>query len=194
MWSEQNNKGPELLRCHFGTDQRDVTAALTPQGAGGSEQSVFLGAKSMNVSPLYEIRPRKEECSLPLAPELCRCPESLCHFHQGTAPFPPEKPGHLGQFQSYLQEDKSLNFDVFNSKVHKRSQTIILGNSEVLLQPPCEPRRCRGVAARGNALLPPAPPPFASGANRETPTLSSTPWVTQPRWSGITHPTPAPQR
>lgn len=34
-WSEQNNKGPELLRCHFGTNQRDVTAAVTPQGAGG---------------------------------------------------------------------------------------------------------------------------------------------------------------
>lgn len=48
--------------------------------------------------------------------------------------------------------------------------TGILGNSEVLLKPPCKRRRCRGVAARGNSLLPPAPPPFASEANRETPT------------------------
>lgn len=162
------------------------------QEACGSEQSVFLGAKSMNISLLYEIHPRKDECSLPLAPELCRCPESLCHFHQGTAPFPPKKPGHLGQFQSYLEEDKSLNFDVFNSKVHKRSHWNY-GEFRGAAATASQTAEVHGVAARVDSLLPPPPPPFASEANRETPTLRSSPWITQPRWSGIAHPTPAPQ-
>lgn len=41
--AEQNNKGLELLRCHFGTTQCDVMAAPTPQGAGVLHfRAVFL--------------------------------------------------------------------------------------------------------------------------------------------------------
>jgi len=32
--SEQDNKGPELLRCHFGTTLRGVPAAPAPPAAG----------------------------------------------------------------------------------------------------------------------------------------------------------------
>lgn len=39
---EQNNKGRELLRCHFGTTQHDVTAAPAPRRAHGSEHSCFV--------------------------------------------------------------------------------------------------------------------------------------------------------
>lgn len=43
IYSEQNNKGLELLRCHFGTTQWDVMAAPTPQGTAVLRfRAVFL--------------------------------------------------------------------------------------------------------------------------------------------------------